>query len=360
LPWAGPFAYPTVMRLFVYEYTCGEWPDNGSVVEALRTEGAAMLRAILEDLSVVPGLELSTLIAITNSELLSSLRSLHVDVGVASNQPFERDFRDLARCADGTLVIAPEIDGLLLKRCQWVEEVGGRLLGPSAEAVRAAGDKWTMARHWTARGVPTPATVLAGSASAAYPAVLKPRLGAGSSATFLIRRSSDLPSCLKQAEQEGWCGEMILQSYVDGSPCSVSFLVGPAGLIALPPCRQHLSEDGRFHYQGGSLPLAPALADRAITLGRRAIECVSGLRGYVGADLVLGHATDGSEDAVIEINPRLTTSYIGLRALAETNLAEAMLQMATGDSLPGLRWRGGSVVFNADGQAERLAPPFES
>ena len=52
--------------------------------------------------------------------------------------------------------------------------------------------------------------------------------------------------------------------------------------------------------------------------------------GYLGIDLVLGQAVDGSEDVVIEINPRMTTSYIGLRQAATGNLARAMLNVAAG------------------------------
>ena len=55
------------------------------------------------------------------------------------------------------------------------------------------------------------------------------------------------------------------------------------------------------------------------------------LIGYVGVDLVLGVAGDGGDDAVIEINPRLTTSYLALRRLLRTNLAAAMLAVARGD-----------------------------
>ena len=51
--------------------------------------------------------------------------------------------------------------------------------------------------------------------------------------------------------------------------------------------------------------------------------------GYVGIDMILG--PDGPEsDVVLELNPRLTTSYLGLRQLARGNLAEAMLAAATG------------------------------
>ena len=52
--------------------------------------------------------------------------------------------------------------------------------------------------------------------------------------------------------------------------------------------------------------------------------------GFVGVDLVLGREPDGSEDFVIEVNPRLTTSYVGLRAAARSNLAEVMVNIANG------------------------------
>jgi predicted ATP-grasp superfamily ATP-dependent carboligase len=348
------------MRLFVYEYTCANHSNDNSRAEALRTEGEAMLFAVAADLCRVPGVNCHALISAAHADLLSSLRLLGIEATVHSSESHEAHFRELARHADGTLVIAPEFDGILGQRCLWVEDVVGRLVGPSAEAVRMTGDKWELAQIWKAHSVPTPPILLASSALAPYPAVLKPRFGAGSLATFLILEADELPKCHAQAEHEGWRGEMILQALVRGAPCSVAFLVGPAGTVALAPCRQILSEDGRFQYQGGSLPLAPALADRAIALGRRAIECVPGLRGYVGVDVVLGHAPDGSEDAVIEINPRLTTSYIGLRALAEANLGETMLQIASDDALQGLRWQSGSVRFFTDGRVERSQRALES
>jgi predicted ATP-grasp superfamily ATP-dependent carboligase len=111
-----------------------------------------------------------------------------------------------------------------------------------------------------------------------------------------------------------------------------------------------LSTDGRFHYGGGRLPLSPELNERATRLARRALETVSGWRGYVGVDLVVGEATDGGQDWVIEINPRLTTSYIGLRVLAKSNLAEAMLRIAIGEPVRPLNWREGRVQFTSDGQ----------
>ena len=70
--------------------------------------------------------------------------------------------------------------------------------------------------------------------------------------------------------------------------------------------------------------------------------------GYLGVDLVLGEAADGSDDVVIEINPRLTTSYVGLRALARENLAAAMLDVASGRT-PRLSFADRQLEFDSDG-----------
>jgi predicted ATP-grasp superfamily ATP-dependent carboligase len=139
---------------------------------------------------------------------------------------------------------------------------------------------------------------------------------------------------------------MILQEFVPGRAASVAFLCGPAGNVPLVPSAQHLSDDGRFTYRGGEVPLPPVLAERAVRLAARAVDCVPGLLGYVGVDLVVGY---GARDAAVEINPRLTTSYVGLRALADFNVAAALLRVAVGEDPGPLRWKPGRVRFAADG-----------
>src|SRR5262249_10569935 len=156
--------------------------------------------------------------------------------------------------------------------------------------------------------------------------VCKPRFGAGSQATFLVRDPDTLPACIERARIAGWRGEMIVQPFVAGTAASVAFLCGPRQCVELAPAAQLLSADGRFRREGGAVPWPELLATRAARLARSAVEAVPGLAGCVGVDLVLGDRADGSADWVIEINPRLTTSYLGLRELAEQNLAEMMLR----------------------------------
>jgi hypothetical protein len=123
----------------------------------------------------------------------------------------------------------------------------------------------------------------------------------------------------------------------------------------LPACRQRLSDDGTLRYLGGSLPLSVDLDCRARRLALRAVATLGDVCGYVGVDLVLGDDPDGAGDVVIEINPRLTTSYVGLRAATEQNLAVAMLAAIDGRP-PALSFAGRAVQFDADGTIHASSP----
>jgi predicted ATP-grasp superfamily ATP-dependent carboligase len=74
------------------------------------------------------------------------------------------------------------------------------------------------------------------------------------------------------------------------------------------------------------------------------------LRGPVGVDLVLTRR--GA--VVIEINPRLTSSWIGLRKIARTNPARYLLDGALGRRLPARVALRGACRFEAGGRVRSL------
>jgi predicted ATP-grasp superfamily ATP-dependent carboligase len=294
------------------------------------------------------------------SAITGDFRQLSGVEVVAVETADEAAFRQEAARADGTLVIAPESDSILETRCRWVEEVGGRLLGPSSAAVGWAADKLTLARRWQEHGLPTPPSrlLLPGDAPSSnnWPVVCKPRRGAGAQATFVVRNSTELSAVRQRAESQGQAGELIVQPFVRGTAASVAWLIGPSQRIPMLPAAQHLSGDHQLHYQGGEIPLPPDLAHRAVQWTDRAIACVDGLLGYVGVDLILGDAADGSRDSLIELNPRLTTSYIGLRAMAKTNLAMSWLRIVNGEPAAAPEWKAGAARFEANGRVECECP----
>jgi tyramine---L-glutamate ligase len=316
--------------VFVYEdvTACGAGGDSGSPpAPSLLAEGRAMRDAVAADFAAVPG----------------------VRVVLPDDGPFDR----LAAEADFTLVIAPECGKRLEHLCREVSRVRGRLAGPSPDAVRLTADKLALCKHWERAGVPTPATWELGDEPADVAVVVKPGDGAGSQATALWDRFPTCPDRLETCPTEIWPGPMIAQEYVPGLAASVAFLISPSQTVALAPCEQLLSTDGRFTYLGGRLPLLFELATRATRIATAAIQSVPGLLGYVGVDVVLG---DDGRDWAIEINPRLTTSYVGLRRLARFNLAAAMLAVVRGESLPELAWSDERIEFTPDGDFQSGLP----
>lgn len=332
------------MRIFLYEWATGGGlvEEPGPLPASLLREGAAMIGALAADLLRIEGCRLLALrdprvvqLALGNCEV----------VDVLSRSSHGEEFDRLAAHADATILIAPEFDGILWKAARRAVATGGRLLSPPPEFIRVAADKqWTCDVLKTA-GVPVPdGRVLESDeplpAEFEYPAVVKPVDGAGSQDTFFVRGPHDAPPAYAWPRR--------LERYVPGLAASVAMLCGPAVRIALMPCKQRISDDGRLRYLGGELPLAVGLAERAQLLAGRALAALPPASGYVGVDLVLGREPDGSEDVVIEINPRLTTSYVGLRAAARTNLAESMWHAAR-DEIRRVEFADRSIEFDSSG-----------
>jgi len=335
--------------VFLYEYVTGGGTFSARSLDvpsgSLLREGTAMIRSLAEDFSRVPGVHVSVLQDVRLPRL--SLASDNI-VEIDDAESERRAIRDLSQQADWTVLIAPEFDDILLDRCRWAESTGARLLSPPSPFVELASNKDRTAEQLRQHGIAVPRAVTLQPGQRLpddfpYPAVLKPCDGAGSVGVQLVPDSSaefDIAFDSQLAR---------LEEFRRGTPASVAVLCGPREPVVLPACSQRISDDGRFCYLGGRTPLEESLSQRAQRLGLRAIEAMPPAFGYVGVDLVLGDDPTGKDDVVIEVNPRLTTSYVGLRALCRTNLAAAMMAIARGDQAE-LSFFHQPVEFDADGQ----------
>jgi len=348
------------MSVFIHEYFCSGAFDGDLSDSSLAREGLAMLAAVVEDFSCCECLErthgansavLTTLDRrLRDSPQAARIRGLAEVVWVESPLEEREIFQELAGPAQATLVIAPETGGLLLERRKLVDSAGGRFLGPSAEAITLCADKLRFHGHLNQHSIPTiPTSPWDSSANAIghpFPIVLKPRDGAGSTNAFLICNQRELRGRREELAarfaDEGQSA--IVQPFVDGRALSVATLVAPQTdrIEIFPLAEQRQSREGGFRYLGGRIPaprISEQIASEASQIVADVCRSVPGLFGYVGFDLIV--TDDAPRVRIVELNPRLTTSYVGYRWLTGQNLASRMLLSRTEQhpiASPAVRW----------------------
>ncbi|WP_254509570.1 ATP-grasp domain-containing protein [Anatilimnocola floriformis] len=328
-------------NIFLYEFLTGggSWfvssdPPSGSLL----AEGKAMRDALAADIAAISSVDCVHLfhdIRLPPPQIPK--QQLHlINDGAEKLNAFVR----LACENLPAVLIAPEFDENLHTIAGLYQCFRGLLLSPEQHVIESCGDKQRSCDHLEAHGfcVPNGTSWLSEARpneldASLLPAVLKPNDGCGSQGVQMIESLEEL-AAVDLSSATTW----RLEKYHPGTHVSTSVLTGPLGVLPLQPCTQRLSDDGRFTYLGGATPIPEQLAERAKKLAQAAAETLLPCRGYLGIDMVLGSAEDGSQDVVIEINPRLTTSYLVLRQACEQNLAEAMLQWALGEPVT-LTWR---------------------
>lgn len=308
----------------------------------LRAEGRALLAALLDDLAALPGVRPAAVIDRPTAAALEggadpvspgdTLDGVDVEPAPASGDPVEAAIR-AASDRPGALLwpVAPETRGRLERACRAAEEAGVRLVGPSSRGVRRAARRRELLARLDRAGLPTPPTAAASSPddavrrarAAGWPAVIKPGRGAGAAGTTRVDGESSVEAAWSRAAAVEPALPPLVQTFVEGDPASAVLLVGRSGRVrplAFSRQRVRFAPDAR--YEGGRTPYPHPAARRALDVAVGAARAVGGLRGLVGVDLVL--APD--RPVVMEINPRLTTSYLGLRRHAGAAPAAAALR----------------------------------
>jgi predicted ATP-grasp superfamily ATP-dependent carboligase len=354
------------MRVFLYEFVTGggflDAPGGFEPTGSLLDEGAAMLRALASDFAALPQVAVHLLVDAHCTRLLSSLSTPRGPAtfhfrSVAT--PGERDqaLYEEAERADVTLVIAPELDNHLGRLIESLRKSSPLLLAPGTKTLAWASHKQRTAEQLVAAGVRCPLGIELAAADwrsaldrVQTPLVIKPVDGCGSLDIRLLTSVEPQELRVMDAQLQGDpTRHYRFEPFIPGQPASVALLCGPAGPQVLRPCWQRLSQDGTFTYLGGGVlqrQTHPAAIERLERLAHQVAALLQEDLGYVGIDCILAESPD--DDHVIEVNPRLTTSYVGLRRAARTNLAAAMWQVALGNP-QALVWSDEMIRFDAHG-----------
>lgn len=330
------------MRIFVCEYVTGGGLMERELSPSLTHEGDMMLAALVNDLAALAGVEV---LSVRDHRLPPAELDARVTTLRDAAAVWEEWRRSMAQ-ADAVWPIAPETEGALERLTAMVEEEGRLLLGSRVSAIRIAASKRATAQTLARFGVPVAATVPAGAplpdSSSGW--VAKPDDGAGAEDTWLFTDAGELQAWLDDA---GRADRFVLQPYVPGEAASLSALFRDGKVWLLACNRQHvIIEGGRLLYVGGEVGALEAHRATLAPIAARVAAALPGLWGYAGIDLVITQAGP----VVLEVNPRLTTSYVGLKAALGTNPAAMVLALAAGVA-PGQAAPRAPAVISTQGAA---------
>jgi predicted ATP-grasp superfamily ATP-dependent carboligase len=317
------------LRVFVCEFVTGGGLAGRPLPPGLHREGDMMLRALVKDLAELPGLE----VAVTRDRRLPAPDRRCVVTWIEAEDDPWTLWQAAIESADAVWPVAPETDGLLARLSDLVAASERSLLGCRPDAVRLTTSKRRTAEHLAARGVavvPTfalPVALADGLPAADAGWVVKPDDGAGAEDTLLFHDAVALGSWAEAAPD---VGRFVIQPYLAGRPTSLSLLCGDGRAAVLSCNVQDVRlDDDRFRYCGGVVGGAEDSRAVYAPVAAAVAAAIPGLWGYVGVDLV---DTAGGP-VVLEINPRLTTSYAGLRQALGINPA-ALVMALLGRGIP--------------------------
>lgn len=322
--------------------------------ESLAKEGALMRDALLSDLSALDQYEI---IGMHDSRLAPAQlaeKSLPV-----SGERFKETFTQAIGNVDLIWLIAPETAGTLLELseiCYEAEQskhgqsehtpifIGSgydtMLIGTSKtlcfEALRDARIN-TLPVH-AAEDLFKPEYYQQLTLQEPMPWVAKPEDGAGCEGVQRFPSLTALKDWLKEDEARL---DYLVQPYQPGIAASMSMLCRNGKGYLLSCNRQHVMTDSeQFKLTGITVNGMTAYRRTFETIARKIAQMLPDALGYIGVDMIVN--PENNRIDVLEINPRLTTSYVGLRQALNANPAQLILDCVLADqfSMPAFSNQG--------------------
>lgn len=310
------------MRIFVFEYITGGGMLDSPLPPSLAEEGDMMFRALVSDLMEIDGVEI---VATRDARL--GLPDLPIDYRVLHD--LDEFFRAWIEClddVDAVWPIAPEYSQVLKHISETVLSQGKLLLNSTPQAVHKTTSKLMTSRCLMENGISVVPTYRFEDGIPDQPGswVLKPDDGVGCHGIRICRDRDDL---CRQFENLPSHKDYVIQPFIHGTPTSINILTynGEAFVLSINHQRIAMTDD-RIVLLGCVVNGHKKNKAKFHKLGREVVATFPDLWGIVGVDII----DTGNELKVLEVNPRVTTSYVGLKESTGINPAAMVLDLLKG------------------------------
>lgn len=256
-------------------------------------------------------------------------------------------WRQCMTTADAVWAIAPESSDLLLRMAEMAESSRTRWLGPGLNAIEIAANKHLMARVLADAKLPVIPTFFYDEWTPDNGTwLVKPYDGAGCESTFVLNSAHAVKAWF--AEDVARKITHVIQPYMTGIPASVSALGSKDKVVVLSCNLQTITlHNGQLHYSGGVINGAADNWQALTDLAQQIKAAIPDLEGYFGVDVLLDPANT-QLPTIVEINPRLTTSYAYLRDALGCNPARLVLEAALGRAVDVTKVKKNRIEFSLE------------
>ena len=288
------------MRVAVYEHLTA----SGNIHSPLWVEGDAMLKAVIEDLKK------------------------------AGHEAYIVDSLPPRRPVDLVIVIAPSTGRLIYSLVKACEDEGLEVVNSPSSAIFLASDKALLFKNLQLHEIKTPQTVISSFDEGIRSVrellakfgkvVVKPADGDGCIGLSVVTHPDEASIALRKIRQYSKLPYFLIQEYVEGVNVSVNVLSLGLDAIPLSINLQNVILRGPMehsYFVGNVVPYKECeeiIASAAL----KTIRALGFVKGFFGVDIVL----KDKDPYVIEVNPRMTTSYLALREVSSSNVLDMIVK----------------------------------
>jgi len=329
-------------KIFIFEFVSGGGYNQVDIPSSLFCEGYAMLRTIIEDFKKL-GFQITTLLDIRIDFLSQYLKADKIKL-VNNNDDYIKIYTDCVKKSTYCFVIAPEFSNNLFNLTKIVKENKKTILSVDLEGICLGTSKLITYNFFLENKVNTPKTYRIPFKKKYFdlkfvhqkfdelgcPVIIKPEDGVGSESIFYFETKAQIIQFFEDSNEKlDLSRNYILQEYIDGEDLSASIISGVSSKKPEAMSQIILSINAQIVkfkdsvndsiYLGGFTPVVDyEFLKNNLEKILKSMD-LSSFRGYFGIDFI--KKADNSI-YFIEINPRLTTSYIGIRNILEYNPLE--------------------------------------
>ncbi len=331
--------------IFILEFVSGGGFNQVKIPALLFAEGFGMLRSIIADFQNLD-YEIETLLDFRIQFLSRCLKADFINI-VQNSDNFVTKFKECVKKSKFCFIIAPEFLNILFNLTKIALDNDAIVLSVGLKGIILGSSKLKTYNFLKEKKICTPMTFLVPYKQDRFdiefiirklnefdaPIIIKPEDGVGAESIYYFETENQIINFFNQSTDTlDHSRSYILQEFIEGRDMSVS-LIGnnilntssksPPIIIGIN--HQHIVIRNSHHeskYFGGYTPVEN-WEDIAISLKKNFEKLnFSYFNGYFGIDFIQKQEKSLS---FIEINPRLTTSYIGIRNIVKQNLMGIIL-----------------------------------